>query len=144
MIENFLQQSSKPCCFIRCWLTIWYSDITTKIFAINHGNDLQLKAAVGINWWLKKSWKVNLNSLTDTGENRTKWPVYFRLVARTRWKKREENSVDNSANFACEQVSSPRLYRLKLWFSLLFYNIIKNYFLSLAWQYLIGILVIEI
>ena len=97
MIENFLQQSSKPCCFIRCWLTIWYSDITTKIFAINHGNDLQLKAAVGINWWLKKSLEVNLNSP-------------------------------------------------KLWFSWVLNNIIKNYFFSLAPQYLIaiGILIIEI
>ena len=60
---EFFRQSSKTFCFIRCWLTIWYSDITTKIFAINHGNDLQLKAAVGIDWWLKKSWKVNLNPI---------------------------------------------------------------------------------
>ena len=34
------------------------------------------------------------------------------LVARTRWKKREENSVDILAKFACGQVWSPRLYRL--------------------------------
>ena len=37
------------------------------------------------------------------------------LVARTRWKKREENSVDILAKVACGQVSSPRLYRLSLW-----------------------------
>ena len=33
-------------------------------------------------------------------------------VARTRLKKREENSVDILAKFACGQVSSPRLYLL--------------------------------
>ena len=55
--------------------------------------------------------------LTDTGENGTNWPVYSRLGAESSSslgpEKREENCVDILAKFACGQVSSPRLCRLK-------------------------------
>ena len=67
-----------------------------------------------------KMWRIgNLKNLTDTGENGSKCAVYFRLGA-------ESYSslcrVGNSrvvalctllTKFACGQVSSPRLYRLK-------------------------------
>ena len=61
------------------------------------------------------------------------------LVARTRRKKIEENSVDILAKFACGQVSSPRLYRLnKNW---IFFNKLKaletNKILSLNVSFLI-------
>ena len=59
--------------------------------------------------------------LTDTGANVRKWTRVFStqrwviLVARTRRKKKEENSVVALRSllnvFACGQVSSPRLYR---------------------------------
>ena len=62
------------------------------------------------------------NFLTYTGENVQKWTRVFStrrwviLVARTRRKKREENSVVALRPllnvFAGGQVSSPRLYRL--------------------------------
>ena len=76
-----------------------------------------------------KNWK--LGSLTDTRENVQKWTRVFStgrwviLVARTRRKKREENSVSTFGRFRCGQVLSPRLYRL---------NLYQNYQLSFrAW-----------
>ena len=59
--------------------------------------------------------------LTDTGENVQKWTRVFStrrrviLVARTRRKKRRKYSRPLLAKFACGQVSSPRLYRLRLY-----------------------------
>ena len=57
--------------------------------------------------------------LTDTGENVQKWTRVFStrrwviLVAQTRRKTEEEYSRPLLDVFACGQVSSPRLYRLK-------------------------------
>ena len=59
-----------------------------------------------------------LSFLTDTGENGTNWPVYFRLGAESYsslgpvGKKEKKIAWDILAKFACGQVSSPRLYRL--------------------------------
>ena len=57
--------------------------------------------------------------LTDTGENAKKWTRVFStqrwviLVARTRRKKDKKIACPLLDVFACGQVSSPRLYRLK-------------------------------
>ena len=58
--------------------------------------------------------------LTDTGENGTNWPVYFRLAAESHsslgpvGKKQKKIACPLLDVFACGQVSSPHLYRFLL------------------------------
>ena len=78
---------------------------------------------------LKKSVISNFCS-TDTGEKVRKWTRVFStlrsviLVARTRRKKKEKKIACPLLDaFACEQVSSPRLYRLNSNFLLIWQEI---------------------
>ena len=69
---------------------------------------------------------ANEIDLTDTGENVQKWTRVFStrllviLVARTHRKKENKIACPLLNVFACEQVSSPRLYRLNgnFWFEI--------------------------
>ena len=65
-------------------------------------------------------WKVSFYlPLTDAGENGTFWPLYFGLGAESYsslgpvGKKEKKVAWDILAKFACGQVSSPRLHRLR-------------------------------
>ena len=83
-------------------------------------------------WYLAKRLNSNKNSyLTDTGENVQKWT---RLISTRRWvvlvarmsrKKRRKYSRPLLDVFACGQVSSPRLYRLRS--SMLFIRTPNNF-----------------
>ena len=84
-------------------------------------------------------WFDNSNLfLTDTGENVQKWtrvfstPRWVVLVARTRRKKKKKIACPLLDVFACGQVSSPRLYRLRIkYFFGTAFHLIAN--LSLKW-----------
>ena len=110
--------SSRCVCFLHPWnfqfFLFFRLQITFKL-----GNQQQ-----NYGWYRNGGITVEIRKfefvLIDTGENVQKWTRVFStrrwilLVARTRRKKEKKIMCPLLDVFACQQVSSPRLYRLRL------------------------------